>query len=365
MTKVTKLPVQRSEVPPAPDPDGLSATGLSLLVVVPCLNEEQTVSRVVSGVPRKITGIERVEVLVIDDGSSDATAQRARESGADVVRHSTNQGLGSSFQEAVRVALARGVDILVNIDGDGQFNPEDIPLVVAPVVNQQADMATASRFLDRAKRPEMPAIKRWGNRGVARIVWLLTGKRFHDVSCGFRAFSRAALLRINLFGSFTYTQEAFLDLLFKDLAIREVPVKVRGTREFGTSKVASSIPRYALRSLQIMLGAFISYRPLRFFTAIASVFLLMGLGCLVFLGIHYLRTGAFTPHIWSGFVGGSFAFLGIITLVIGLVGDMLMRIRMNQEDILYLMKARDAKNAAKTRPAGARISGREPHERGR
>jgi len=94
--------------------------------------------------------------------------------------------------------------------------------------------------------------------------------------------------------------------------------------------------------MQIMLGAFISYRPFRFFAAIASVFLLIGLGCLVFLGIHYLRTSAFTPHIWAGFVGGSFAFLGIITLVIGLVGDMLMRIRMNQESILYLLKAGDS-----------------------
>jgi glycosyltransferase involved in cell wall biosynthesis len=338
--RVTKLPT--------PNPDDPSPPGLSLLVVVPCLNEEQTVGQVVGGVPRKIAGIERVDVLVIDDGSSDATAQRAREAGADVVRHSVNQGLGSSFQEAVRIALARGVDILVNIDGDGQFNPEHIPLVVAPVVLQQADMATASRFLDSDKRPKMPTIKRWGNHWVARIVWLLTGKRFHDVSCGFRAFSRKALLRMNLFGSFTYTQEAFLDLLFKDMTIQEIPVLVRGTREFGTSRIASSIPRYAFRSLQIMLGAFISYRPFRFFAAIASVFLLVGLGCLVFLGIHYLRSGAFTPHIWSGFVGGSFGFLGILTLIVGLIGDMLRRIRMNQEHILYLLKVGDAESAEET-----------------
>ena len=109
---------------------------------------------------------------------------------------------------------------------------------------------------------------------------------------------------MNLFGSFTYTQEAFLDLLFKDLPIREVPVQVRGTREFGVSRVSSSIPRSAVRSLQIMLGAFISYRPFRFFATIAAGFLLMGLGFLVFLGIHYLRTRVFAPHIWSGFVGG-------------------------------------------------------------
>jgi len=351
------LPVHKSEASPA--------TGLSLLVVVPCLNEEHTVSGVVSGVPRRISGIERVDVLVIDDGSSDATAQRARESGADVVRHAVNQGLGSSFQEAVRIALARGVDILVNIDGDGQFNPEHIPLVVAPIIQQQADMATASRFLDSDKVPEMPTIKRWGNGWVAKIVWLLTGKRFHDVSCGFRAFSRKALLRMNLFGTFTYTQECFLDLLFKDMTILEVPVKVRGTREFGTSRIASSIPRYAFRSLQIMLGAFISYRPFRFFAAIASVFLLMGLGFVVFLGVHYLSAHAFTPHIWAGFVGGSFAFLGIITLIVGLVGDMLMRIRMNQESILYLLKAGDTESAMDIGPANTPADGRQTGESGR
>ncbi len=332
MTQVTKLSGDKSHDVP-------SAAGLSLLVVVPCLNEEQTVARVVSGVPRKIDGIDQIDVVVIDDGSSDATAQRARESGAEVVRHSDNQGLGSSFQEAVRIAIDRDVDILVNLDGDGQFNPEHIPLVVAPVVDRRADMATASRFKDRDKRPKMPAIKRWGNRWVARIVWLLTGKRFHDVSCGFRAFSRTALLRMNLFGSFTYTQESFLDLVFKNLAIVEVPVEVRGTREFGVSRIASSIPRYAFRSLKIMLGAFISYRPFRFFAAIALVFLLVGLGLLVFLVVHYLRTGGFTPHIWAGFVGGSFGFLGIVTLIVGFIGDMLMRIRMNQETMLYLLKA--------------------------
>ena len=129
-------------------------------------------------------------------------------------------------------------------------------------------MATASRFLKRDLIPAMPAVKLWGNRGVACIVWLLTGKQFRDVSCGFRVFSREALLRMNLFSSFTYTQESFLDLIFKDLTILEIPIKVRGTREFGTSRVASSIPRYALRSLKIMLRAFISYRPFRLFFSI-------------------------------------------------------------------------------------------------
>jgi len=309
-----------------------------LLVIIPCLDEEATVQRVVSGVPREINGIGKIEILVIDDGSTDKTSERASEAGAQVIRHSSTRGLGTTFQEAVGIALSKQVDILVHIDGDGQFDPADISALVTPVIENQIHMATASRFLNTDLIPEMPIVKRLGNRGIAWIVWVLTGKRFHDVSCGFRAFSREALLRMNLFGSFTYTQEAFLDLVFKNLSILEVPVRVRGTREFGTSRIAANIPRYAFRSLQIMLRAFISYRPFSLFFSMGILFLLIGGGFLSFLGWHYVQTGAFSPHIWAGFVGGSFTFLSISTIITGLVGDMLVRIRMNQEHLLYFLK---------------------------
>jgi glycosyltransferase involved in cell wall biosynthesis len=310
----------------------------SLIVVVPCLNEENTVGSVVSRVPRNIENIDKVEVIVFDDGSTDATAHRAREAGAEVIRHSSNHGLGATFRDAVGVAIARGADIMVHIDGDGQFDPADIPLLIQPLVCRRADMVTASRFLKKDFMPQMPAVKYWGNRGVALIVRVLSGKQFKDVSCGFRAFSRETLLRMNLFGGFTYTQESFLDLIFKGMTIVEVPIRVRGVREFGTSRVASSIPRYAFRSLKIMLRAFISYRPFRLFLAIALVFFAIASGFLGFLGMHYLETGAFTPHIWAGFVGGSFGFLAFTTMITGLIGDMLVRIRMNQEAILYHLK---------------------------
>jgi glycosyltransferase involved in cell wall biosynthesis len=307
-------------------------------VVVPCLDEEPTVARVVEAVPRKIDGVTRVDVLVIDDGSTDATAANAREAGAEVVVHATNQGLGATFREAVGIALAKGVDLLVHIDGDGQFDPAQIPTLVKPVVAGRAHMVTASRFLDPQLVPQMPAVKRWGNRRVARIVRLLTGEGFHDVSCGFRAYSKEALLRMNLFGSFTYTQESFLDLIFKGLRIVEVPVPVRGTREFGESRMAASVVRYGVRSLQIMMRAFLSYRPFSFFAALSAAFFVPAVMLLGFLMVHYLSTGAFSPHIWSGFLGGSFAFVALLTLVIGFLGDMLVRVRMNQEHLLYFAK---------------------------
>jgi len=311
---------------------------LRLLVAIPCLNEEQTVAKVVREIPKEFVGIGEVEIVVFDDGSTDATAERAREAGAEVISRVANQGLGATFQDAVAVALTKRADIMVHIDGDGQFDPADIPLLIEPVVAKQADMVTASRFLDRELVPDMPLVKRWGNRGVAYIVGLLSGEKFRDVSCGFRAFSKETLLRMNLFGNFTYTQESFLDLIFKDLTILEVPVRVRGVREFGESRVAASIPRYAVRSLAIMFRAFISYKPLRLFLGIATVFLIPGLALLCFLGLHYLESGEFTPHIWAGFVGGSLSFLGFTTLITGLIGDMLVRIRLNQESILYHLK---------------------------
>jgi glycosyltransferase involved in cell wall biosynthesis len=314
------------------------ARALKLVVLVPCFDEVHTVGEVVRAVPRQLAGVASVEIVVLDDGSTDATAERAREAGAQVLSHRVNLGLGRTFRDGVRHALALGADLVVNIDGDGQFNPADIATLVAPIVAGEAHMATASRFLRRELVPRMPAIKRWGNRWVARIVWLLSGRRFRDVSCGFRAFSREALLRMNLFGSFTYTQETFLDLIFKGLEIVELPVQVEGVRRFGASRVASSIPRYAFRSLQIMLRAFISYRPFSFFAALAGLFLAIGLALLGFLLAHYLSSGAFSPHIWAGFVGGSFCFLGTSTLVIAVMGDMLVRQRLNQEEVLYFLK---------------------------
>jgi glycosyltransferase involved in cell wall biosynthesis len=311
------------------------------MIVLPCLNEAQTVGGVIAGVPAEIPGISRIEIVVIDDGSTDDTAGLAARAGAQVVVHESNRGLGATFREAVDLALARGVDILVNIDGDGQFDAADIPTLVAPIVEDGADMVTASRFMAGQTPPEMPAIKRWGNHRVADIVSLLTGSRYRDVSCGFRAFSSEALLRLNLFGTFTYTQETFIDLIFKQMKIVEVSVPVRGTREFGSSRIAANLPSYALRALHIMLQAFISFRPLVFFTALSALFAAPGFGLLLFLAVHYLLNGKFSPHIWAGFVGGSLSFLAASTIVTGLVADMLVRIRLTQEKSLYFSKSAD------------------------
>lgn len=311
---------------------------MKLVIQMPALNEEATIEKVISKIPKEFVGIDQVEVLVVNDGSTDKTAELALSSGSEVVSHEHNKGVGAAFQTGIAKSLEMGADIIVNMDSDGQFNPEDIPSLLAPILSGKAHMVTATRFKDPKMIPQMPKVKIWGNKRVAGMVRFLTNQKFTDVSCGFRAFSKEAALKMNLFGTFTYTQETFLDLAFKNLKIVEVPVPVRGVREFGKSRVASNLFRYAFRSSQIMLRAFIDYNPFCFFASISIIFFAVSLGLLGFLLMHYISTGSFSPHIWAGFVGGSFAFMGILTVVIGFLSDMMARLRRNQEDILFHLK---------------------------
>lgn len=209
-----------------------------LLVIIPALDEAATIQGVIAGIPRDVPGIADTAVLVVDDGSSDETAALARAAGADVISHSRTLGVGVAIQRGLSEAVRRGVDIAVNVDGDGQFNPADIRLLVQPILEGQAEFVSASRFKDPDLTPRMPVLKRWGNRWMSRLISFITGQRFWDVSCGFRAYSSEALLRLALRGRFTYTQESFLVLSFKGVPILEVPVAVRGSREHGRSRVA-------------------------------------------------------------------------------------------------------------------------------
>ncbi len=311
---------------------------MKLMVAIPALNEEKTIANVIGRIPRDLPGIDEIRVVVVDDGSTDKTCELAREAGADVISHGRNIGVGRAFQSAVLAALERRVDFMVNIDGDGQFNPEDIRLIVEPLVAGQADFVTASRFLKQEFIPEMPKVKLYGNHMMSWLVSKLCGRKFFDVSCGFRGYTRDALLRLNLFGDFTYTQETFLDLSFKGLVIREVPVKIRGVREFGKSRVASNLFAYAGRTSKILFRSFRDYKPMIVFGGLAVLLLLVAAALMIFLLVHYFRTGAFTPHKWAGFTAGTLAALSFITLSTGLIADMLGRIRLNQEKMMYMMK---------------------------
>jgi glycosyltransferase involved in cell wall biosynthesis len=304
------------------------------LVTIPALDEERTVGDVVRGVPREISGIGAVEVLVVDDGSRDGTARLAEAAGARVIRHPTRRGVGGAFHSALSYAIDRGADLIVSIDADGQFDPADIPALVEPVRRGEADLATASRFTDPTLIPDMPAAKLWGNRMMSRLISGLAGQRFHDVSCGMRCYSRRAALQLHLLASFTYTQEVILNLAFKGLRIVEVPVRVRGEREFGESRVAGSLWRYGLRTAQIVFRSYRDYHPLRFFGGMAVLLLLPALCLLAFLLLHYLQSGAFTPHKWAGFTALGLSLLALLVLQVGVIGDMLARHRVYLEEVL-------------------------------
>lgn len=311
---------------------------IRLLVLLPALNEEATLADVLERIPRVIPGIDEVETLVVDDGSDDGTVEVARAAGAAVISHGGNRGVGAAMQTGLDEAVRRRVDFAVSIDSDGQFAPEDIPEVLAPVLEGRADFATASRFKDPALVPRMPALKRWGNRRMARIVSTILGERYHDVSCGFRAYSRETLLQLVLSGAFTYTQESFLALGQKGLRIVEVPLAVRGVREHGTSRVASSIPLYALETSRILLRFLRDYSPGVFFNTASLLIALFGLGFAVFFLGHRVVAGQFYPHIWSGFVAGFLFAVAFVVFALGQVASMIARLRALQEKQLYMSR---------------------------
>jgi hypothetical protein len=207
--------------------------------------------------------------------------------------------------------------------------------VVAPVIDGQADFSTASRFKDPALLPKMPGVKIWGNNMMSRLISKLTGQRYYDVSCGMRCYSRRAMLHLNLLGAFTYTQEVFLNLAFKRLRIAEVPIRVRGEREFGKSRVASNLFKYALNTSRIIFRAYRDYRPMAFFGSISLVLAVPSLLLATFFVLHYLIVGRFSPFVFVGFTSAGLMGLSLVSLHMGLIGDMLNRHRVYLEEILY------------------------------
>jgi len=319
-------------------PTAAYSNGPSLLVVIPALNEARTVSQVIQRVPRNIPGVGSVEVLVVDDGSKDGTAAESERAGARVIRHFTTRGVGGAFHSALAYGLDHGADLIVSIDADGQFDPADIPTLIAPVLAGHADFATASRFKDRTLAPQMPRVRLWGNRLMSAFVSHLTGQRFYDVSCGMRCYDRRAALQLYLLARFTYTQEVFLNLAYRQVPIVEVPIRVRGQREFGRSRVAGSLWRYAFHTAAIILRSYRDYRPLHFFGLMALGLLAATAGLGGFFLFHYVSTGQFRPHTWAGVSAGACFGLAVLLLHLGLTGDMLNRHRVYLEELLYRLR---------------------------
>lgn len=292
-----------------------------LLVSIPALNEEPTIGAVVSAVPRRIPGIDEVTVMVVDDGSSDGTGAAAAAAGALVSRHSRNRGLGEAFRTALGAARRGGFHYLVTIDGDGQFDPSDIPALLAPVTAGVAEMSTCSRFLDGGSAKGMPLVKRLGNRAVAFVVGRLSGVRISDATCGFRAYGPAAIERLGSFSRFTYTQEALIDLAWKGFSIAEVGLPVRASREHGRSRISSNLWRYAALSAGAIYSAAHDHMPWRFYGLPGLLMILAGISGEVFVLLHWLATSAVTPYKSVGIAGLFMVVIGLLLLVVASLAD--------------------------------------------
>jgi glycosyltransferase involved in cell wall biosynthesis len=329
---------------------------MKLVVTIPALNEEKTIASVVEGVPKKIPGIDEIEVIVVNDGSTDRTGDEAASAGALVVNLHNRPGLGKVFGTGFERAMRRGADIIVNIDGDGQFDPGDIDKLVQPIIEDEADFVTCSRFADPSLRPTMPAVKFWGNKAVTSMInWVCGGTCFTDVSCGFRAFNREAAYRLTLFGRFTYTQETFIDLFSKGLRMAEVPLRVRGVREHGKSRIANSIFKYATNSLPIILRAMRDIQPLKFFGGIAGLLFIPGFLTGLFVTGWYIAKGKTTPFSNLIPISGVLITLAFLLFVLALLADMLGRHRKISEELLYLARRKMYAGKKPPRPVMASI----------
>jgi glycosyltransferase involved in cell wall biosynthesis len=308
-----------------------------LLISIPCLNEAESVSELIGRIPKSINGINQITILVIDDGSTDNTAEIVKTQKVEIISHKVNKGLGAVFRTASDYALSKKFDFLVIIDGDLQFDPSEIPNLVVPLVENQCDVVIGNRFVDDKLIEDMGRPKKIGNRFVTKVINILTKSNYGDVSSGFRAYSREALLRLNTNFDFNFSQEILLEISFHKLKVIEIPVMVRYFKG-RESRVANNLFKYGLRITKTILRTYRDLFPLKFFWFFSAISFAPSLFFgLIFLE-HFSRTGKFTGYLFAGFTSAFFLSVSILLFVIGIIADMLARIRRNQESALYLLK---------------------------
>jgi glycosyltransferase involved in cell wall biosynthesis len=293
---------------------------MKLIVQIPCFNEETTLPWTVRDIPRQIDGIDRVEILVVDDGSTDRTASLAREIGVDhVVRNKRNLGLARTFIIGIEACLRRSADIIVNTDGDNQYAGADIPQLIQPILEGRADIVVGDRqpHLIGHFSPLKRALQRIGGRTVRR----LSGLDIPDPVSGFRAYSREAAVALNIVSEFSYTIESIVQASSLRFTITSVPVRTnRTTRQ---SRLFKSIPHFLQRQCSTLFRVYAMYRPLRVFSAIGAILLLAGIMPIMRFLYFYFFTADGSGHVQSLILGGVLVTLGFITFVIALLADLI------------------------------------------
>ena len=278
-----------------------------------------------------------MSVLVVNDGSTDDTEKVAKDHGAQIINHVTSVGLGTVFQEEVARAIEQNFDIMLTIDGDGQFSEDDIPSLLQPIINDTADFVTGSRFQSSSTVTDMPHAKRWGNTVVSFMVSSILKRKYKDVSCGFRVYNRKSLCHLNLSGGFTYTQEVFLNLGYKNMRIVETPITVKYFAD-RRSRIAHSLFNYGQQVSKIMLSSILFYRPLRFFGTIALIHFIVGFPIVITLGIRYHLTGLITPYKAIALIGVILVVFSVLYIIVGLFMQSVSRLQMSIDRMLYHQK---------------------------
>ncbi len=292
---------------------------MKLVVQIPCYNEEHTLPRTVRDIPRAIPGVDRVEILIIDDGSTDRTIEVARELGVDhIICNKRNQGLARSFRTGLDACLHLGADIIVNTDGDNQYAGWDIPKLIQPILDGRADMVVGDRQTGNVGHFSL--VKKTLQKLGSSAVRNLSGIDIPDAVSGFRAISREAALRINIVSSFSYTTEMLIQAGKKHLKVVSVPIETNGkTRE---SRLFTSIPQFIERQLSTMVRIYTMYQPLRVFFFTGTVLLVTGL-IPILRFLFYYMAGDGDGHIQSLILGGILSMMGFLTYLVGLVADII------------------------------------------
>jgi glycosyltransferase involved in cell wall biosynthesis len=292
---------------------------VKLVIQIPCFNEEATLPATLADLPREIPGVDVVEWLVIDDGSSDRTAEVARELGVDhVVSHPRNRGLAAAFQTGLDAALRVGADVIVNTDADNQYDASCIPDLVLPVVNDGVDMVVGERPIREIE--EFSRVKKVLQRFGSWVVRTMSGVDVADAPSGFRAMSRRAALRLQVFGKFSYTMETVMQAKAEGLTVVSVPVRVNPqTRE---SRLAKSTFQYLRRSGTTILRSFALYYPFVFFFRVGLVPFLAGVGLLVRWLLYWWLADEYNPRVPSLVVGAVLIIVAVQVWVIAFLADL-------------------------------------------
>ena len=304
---------------------------MKLIIQIPCLNEADTLEIALNDLPKHIDGIDEIEYLIINDGSTDDTVQVARDWGVNyIVTFRNNKGLARGFMAGLDACLQNGADIIVNTDADNQYCGDDIEKLVRPILDGKADIVIGERPIDQTEHFS-PLKKRLQHLG-SWTVRVASDTDMPDAPSGFRAYSREAALRLNVTNEYTYTLETIIQAGRNRMAMESVPVRTNA--ELRPSRLFSSMGRYVKRSMVTILRSFMMYRPLKFFSIIGGIFFGIGLILDIRFLVYYFN-GSGGGHIQSLILATMLVLIGVQTFVIGLLSDNIASSRKILEDVQY------------------------------